>query len=394
MVLPLVRWHSSVQEIPEDQWNIMTRCQETPFYKWRWLNAIEQSGSISTNQGWQSCHLALWKGDKPIAFAPLYLKAHSYGEFIFDQSFAHLADELGLNYYPKLIGMSPFSPAQGYRFFFLPGEDQASLTRLMFQAIDAFAIENRILSCNFLYVDYDWAKEAEKEGCAKWINHNSLWLADGKKDFSEYISSFNANQRRNIKKERKAIQKAGLKVTALSGTQLDLNIMHAMHRFYEQHCSRWGVWGSKYLFEDFFERLLDQQLRDNVVLFSAHRGNPNSPIAMSLCVTDGKKLWGRYWGSHEEIPFLHFEVCYYSPIHWALDNNIHSFDPGAGGSHKLRRGFCLQPQVSVHRWYDERLDLLIRSWLNKVNVLKFNEIKAVNADLPFQIANPSLPSIG
>ena len=362
--------------------------QAIPFFRWRWLAALEDSSSISAKHGWQPLHLALWRGDTPVALAPLYLKGHSYGEFVFDQAFARLAGELGLGYYPKLLGMSPVSPVQGYRFYVAPGEDETALTVLMLETIDAFARRNQILSCNFLYVDPHWRPLAEAAGCATWLNQQSLWSADGQSDFSAYLNSFNANQRRNIKRERKAVKQAGLMVSALHGSELDVQLLRCMHGFYEQHCARWGPWGSKYLSEAFFEALADSSLRDQVVLFSAHRESPREPVAMSLCIQDGRMLWGRYWGSKEEIDCLHFEVCYYAPIAWALEHGLESFDHGAGGQHKRRRGFVAKPHASLHRWYEPRMDALIRGWLRKVNPLMLEEIESVNSDLPFRVEPP------
>lgn len=390
MAILSARWHRSIQEIPEQQWCCLLKEQVIPFYRWGWLAALEHSESIAAEQGWQPLHLALWRGEVPVAVAPLYLKGHSYGEFVFDQVFARLAGDLGLNYYPKLLGMSPVSPVQGYRFFVAPEEDEAELTALMMQAIDAFACRNGILSCNFLYVDPQWRSLAEATGCATWLNQHSLWSAEGQRNFSDYLASFNANQRRNIKRERKAIEKAGLTVSALTGHELDLPLLKRMHGFYEQHCARWGAWGSKYLSAAFFEALVDPQLRDQIVLFSAHVDSPRDPVAMSMCVQDGEMLWGRYWGSQEEVDCLHFEVCYYAPIAWALDHGIKAFDPGAGGRHKRRRGFVAQPNASLHRWYDKRMDALIRAWLPQVNRLMLEEIEAVNADLPFRAEQPEL----
>ena len=366
-------------------WESLVGDQAIPFFRWRWLAALEDSSSISAKHGWQPLHLALWRGDTPVAVAPLYLKGHSYGEFVFDQAFARLAGDLGLGYYPKLLGMSPVSPVQGYRFYMAPGEDEAELTVLMLETIDAFARRNQILSCNFLYVDPHWRPLAEAAGCATWLNQQSLWSADGQSDFSAYLNSFNANQRRNIKRERKAVQQAGLTVSALTGAELDVQLLRCMHGFYEQHCARWGPWGSKYLSEAFFEALADSSLRDQVVLFSAHRESPREPVAMSLCIQDGQMLWGRYWGSKEEIDCLHFEVCYYAPIAWALEHGLENFDPGAGGQHKRRRGFVAKPHASLHRWYEPRMDGLIRGWLRKVNPLMLEEIEMVNSDLPFRV---------
>ncbi len=383
------RWHRSIREIPEERWQALVGTDAIPFYRWAWLDALESSGSVVPDQGWQPLHLALWRGDTPIAVAPLYLKGHSYGEFVFDQTFARLASDLGLRYYPKLLGMSPVSPVLGYRFHVLDGEDAAELTGVLMQAIDAFCKHNGILSCNFLYVDPEWRLLAEAAGCATWLNQQSLWSCGDDRSFEDYLKGFNANQRRNIKRERKAVAKAGITVAPLSGDQLDLASLQTMHRFYEQHCARWGPWGSKYLEESFFEALARLH-RDQLVLFSAHRGDPRDPVAMSMCVQDGRQLWGRYWGSHEEIDCLHFEVCYYAPIEWALANGIVSFDPGAGGSHKRRRGFVACPNASLHRWYHPRMDALIRAWLPKVNGLMLEEIEAINAELPFKTEPPAL----
>ncbi len=381
------RWHTSIREIPEHQWQFLVGDQAIPFYRWRWLAALEDSSSISPLNGWQPWHLAVWRGQVPVAVAPLYLKSHSFGEFVFDQAFARLAMDLGLNYYPKLIGMSPLSPVEGYRFYVADDEDEEEMTTLMIKVIDNFALKNGILSTNFLYVDDQWCKLAEKVGCAAWLNQQSLWSAEGQSDFSDYLSKFNANQRRNIKRERKAVKEAGLIVSAISGSDIDVNLLRRMHSFYEQHCAKWGEWGSKYLSETFFDFLFDPQQLEQLVLFSAHRGIPKDPLAMSLCVTDGSMLWGRYWGTELDIPSLHFEVCYYSPISWALTNGIKRFDPGAGGSHKRRRGFLAKSHTSLHRWYNRRMDKVIRDWLPNANSMMIDQIETLNADMPFHPKN-------
>ncbi len=388
----IARWHKSITEIHEDDWNHLINNQSNPFYRWEWLCALERSGSISARNGWQPLHLIIWRDKYPVAVAPLYLKSHSYGEFIFDQVFANLASQLGINYYPKLLGMSPLSPVEGYRFFYAPNENAEELTALMMNIIDQFSIENGLASCNFLYVDQTWCSLAEATNCAKWINQSSIWRAEDSKNFSDYLGRFNSNQRRNIKRERKAVKDAGINVTALTNDSINKETMQIMHKFYEEHCARWGVWGSKYLSESFFEELAKPEQKNQIVLFSAHRENPEDPLAMSLCIKHQDMLWGRYWGSKAEIDYLHFEVCYYSPISWALEQGISRFDPGAGGSHKRRRGFIAQSNTSLHRWYDKRMDSLIKPWLEKVNKMMLDEIEAANNELPFKIERPKLSS--
>ena len=376
-------WHTSIKEIDKYAWSDLSK-DNNPFYSWNWLSELEISDSINAKKGWQPLHLSLSIDQKIIGIAPLYLKNHSYGEFIFDQSFLKLANELGLNYYPKLIGMSPASPVEGYRFFISSKEDELEITTIMIKIIDNFAINNGILSCNFLYVDPIWSQLAEQVNCAKWLNKNSFWSANNQKTFADYLAGFNSNQRRNIKKERKSILNSGITITTSLGKEIDQKRMEKMHDLYELHCAKWGIWGSKYLSKSFFERLASPKYQDNLVLFNAHQGDSHEAFAMSLCITNKKKLWGRYWGSELEIENLHFELCYYTPISWAIDNGIDSFDPGAGGSHKLRRGFQLQSNISLHRWYNKKMDYIIRSWLPKANELMIQEIDDINKELPFK----------
>ena len=384
------KWHSSISEITEIKWNKLNKNNQIPFYSWSWLCALEQSNSIVPRNGWQPLYLSIWRDENIIGIAPLFLKGHSYGEFIFDNQFAELAYNLGLNYYPKLIGMSPVSPVIGYKFLYAENENKQALTNILMEEIDNFCKNNKILSCNFLYCDSSWSIMAKKADCASWINQSSLWESYGEKDFGGYLSRFNANQRKNIRKERKFLKEEGINIFIREANQIDEENMKLMHDFYEQHCARWGSWGSKYLSKEFFKELSSPQLKNNVILFCAHEKKDPNPIAMSLCIRNDDTLWGRYWGSQKELNFLHFELCYYSPISWAIKNNIKYFDPGAGGSQKRRRGFLAKPNISLHRWYDPSMNKLIREWLNKVNKLMLDEIMATNNEVPFKSIQPKL----
>ena len=420
-----VRWHQAIAEIPEAQWEALlpsgvvpagapssgghrpegqppqasgdpgasdprAAVMATPIFRWRWRHHLEASGSIAPSQGWQPCHLGLWRGESLVAVAPLYLKGHSYGEFVFDQSFAQLAGQMGLRYYPKLVGMSPLSPVEGYRFFIAAGEDEQVLTVAMMGEIESFCRRNSILSCKFLYVDPQWRPLAEAAGCALWLNQQSCWSDAGAADFEGYLAGFNANQRRNIRRERKAVAGAGVQVTPLVGEEISPQLLMRMHDFYAQHCSRWGAWGSKYLSPTFF-RDAPIALRRDLVLFSAHQGDPHRPLAMSMCMHSPAGLWGRYWGSEVELDHLHFEVCFYAPIEWAISRGVRRFDPGAGGSHKRRRGFLAEPRASLHLWTQPDFDRLLRRWLPQANAEILEEIEAINAEIPFVARSPEGP---
>jgi predicted N-acyltransferase len=382
------RWHQAMTEIPAEAHEALLRDATPvgeaplPFFSWNWLQGLEASGSIVPSQGWQPCHLGLWRGNTLVALAPLYLKGHSYGEFVFDQSFAQLAGQMGLRYYPKLVGMSPLSPVEGYRFLISAQEDKGALTDELFRQIEAFCVRQRLLSCNLLYVDPAFAHEARDRGWSLWLNEQSEWSNPGLTSFDDYLARFNANQRRNIRRERQSVAAAGLRVTPLTGEAIPGSLLARMHDFYAQHCNRWGIWGSKYLTADFF-RVAAERLRSNLVLFSAHEGDPHSPVAMAFCVHNGQRLWGRYWGSDVEVNHLHFEVCYYAPLEWAITHGLKSFDPGAGGSHKKRRGFIAKPRLSAHRWFEPGFAAILQGWLPKANAYRQEEIAAINADLPF-----------
>lgn len=372
----------SIQEIPKEIWNELANEINNPFYEWNWLKNLEISKSVSRETGWQPLYFVAYKNKEILGIAPLFLKNHSYGEFIFDQSFARLAQELNLNYYPKLIGMSPYSPVNGYQFLYKKKEDKKEITNLLLNHIENFAITNKILSCNFLYIDEIWGNHLKSLGYHEWINSSSEWRSNGENTFDEFLSRFNSNQRKNIKKERKSITKQDIKVAIFNDDDINQEILKKMHNFYEQHCSRWGVWGSKYLTSAFFEKIVDN--KKNVLLFGASKNDSNDIFAMSMCIKNKNNLWGRYWGSQEEISNLHFELCYYQPIEWAIKNGIKLFDPGAGGKHKRRRGFFAKSTISLHKWFDKNMENIICPWLNEINKQNETEIKFENNSIPFK----------
>jgi uncharacterized protein len=379
-----VAWVTNFSEIPKAEWDELALSLETPFLEWDWLHNMETSGSVATNTGWLPHHLVVWRERSLVAAAPLYLKGHSYGEFVFDYQWAEISQRLGIQYYPKMLGMSPFTPAEGYRFLVAPGEDEDELTAIMIHAIDEFCDRNNISGCNFLYVDPDWKPIMERNGFTTWLHHSYIWSNHGYQTFDDYLADFNANQRRNIKRERKALTKAGLEIRMLTGDEVTTSMLSLMYDFYSDTCDKFGWWGSKYLTRKFFESL-HANFRHRVVLAAAYsEQDPRKPQGMSFCLTKGEQLYGRYWGSFQEFDCLHFNACYYAPIEWAIANGIKTFDPGAGGRHKKRRGFPAQPNYSLHRFYNDRLLHILRSYILEVNEMEQREMQAINQDLPFK----------
>ncbi|NJN60053.1 MAG: N-acetyltransferase [Leptolyngbyaceae cyanobacterium SL_5_9] len=376
-------WINKLAEVPQAEWDALALPLKTPFLEWEWLNNMETSGSATAKAGWLPNHLTVWRDRTLIAAAPLYLKGHSYGEFVFDHQWADLSQRLGVQYYPKLLGMSPFTPAEGYRFLIAPNEDEDEITELMVEAIDHFCTRNRVSGCNFLYVDPQWRTVMERHGFVRWLHHSYIWQNQGYQTFDDYLGAFNANQRRNIKRERKSVEKAGLRLTVLTGDEIPKSLLSQMYDFYGDTCDKFGWWGSKYLTRRFFEQLYPRYCH-RVALVAAYDEQGQRPVAMSFCLTKGDQLYGRYWGCLEEFDSLHFDACYYTPIEWAIAHNIQTFDPGAGGRHKKRRGFPATPNHSLHRFYDSRLSQILNSYIGEVNRLEQQEIDAINLDLPFK----------
>ena len=376
-------WIRHIHEIPQTAWDAMALPLQTPFLEWTWLHNMEQSGSAVANAGWLPNHLTVWRNQELIAAAPMYLKSHSYGEFVFDHQWAELAGRLGIEYYPKLLGMSPFTPAEGYRFLIAPGEDERLITEMMVAAIDQFCDRNNISGCHFLYVDPDWRSLMEEIGFKKWLHHSFVWQNDGYDTFDDYLARFNANQRRNIKRERKSLDKAGLRLEPITTDDMHRANCSLMYDFYADTCDKFGWWGSKYLTRNFFEQLYPDYAH-RVALFAAYSEDVDEPVGMSFCLYKGDRLYGRYWGCREEYNHLHFNACYYKPIEWAIDHGIKLFDPGAGGRHKKRRGFPAKPNYSLHRFYADRLQKILVNYIDEINIAEQQEIDAINADLPLK----------
>ncbi|MEC4895978.1 MAG: GNAT family N-acetyltransferase [Oscillatoria sp. PMC 1051.18] len=377
-----ITWIEKIAEIPKNVWDELAKPLKTPFLEWEWLNNLETSGSATAKTGWQPTHLTVWRNNQLIAAAPLYLKGHSYGEFVFDHQWADLAYRLGVRYYPKLLGMTPFTPAGGYRFLIAPGEDEDQLTEVMVAAIDHFCDRHSISSCNFLFVDPEWQPVIQRHGFTGWLHHSYIWENKGLNNFDDYLKLFNANQRRNIKRERKAVAKAGLRVETLVGEEIPKSMFPLIYNFYSSTCDKF-YWGSKYLTRKFFAQLYPN-FRDRVMLVAAYNeDNSRQPVGLSFCLRKGDNLYGRYWGCFEEYDCLHFEACYYKPIEWAISQGVQMFDPGAGGRHKKRRGFPATPNYSMHRFYDPRMRKILGAYIDEINEMEQEEIEAINQDLPF-----------
>ncbi len=383
-----VRWLDSLSSVSQRIWDDLALRLETPFLEWQWLKLMETSQSAVIQTGWLPRHLTVWADNRLVAAAPLYIKGHSAGEFVFDHAWADVAQRLGVAYYPKLVGMSPFTPMVGYRFLIAAGQDEHALTGMMVDEIDRFCRQFRLSGCNFLFVDPRWRRLMERFGFTSWRHQSFVWQNQGYRSFQDFLARFNSNQRRNIKRECESLKKQGLVLKRFWDRDIPRAFIPQMFRFYERQNEKFGPWGCKYLTESFFESLYESYRQRLLIVAAFERDDFRAPVGMSLLISKGDQLYGRYWGCSKEFKDLHFNACYYSPIEWAIKRGVQRFDPGMGGYHKIRRGFKAVPNFSLHRFYSSRLQQIMRLNMDQINRMEQNNIDAINSQLPF--AKPQL----
>ena len=382
-----VRWVDAISKIDRSAWDAMACSLDTPFLEWDWLSQMETSKSIGPQTGWQPCHLTVWSQQRLVAAAPLYIKTHSAGEFVFDHAWADVARHLKISYYPKLVGMSPFTPMIGYRFLIASGEKENNLTRYIVDEIVQLCRRYRLSGCSFLFVDPQWRRLMTNHGFISWLHQSFTWQNERYRAFDDFLAVFNSNQRHNIKRERQSIAKQGVELKIFEGNGIPRAFFSEIYSFYERTNDKFGPWGCKYLTEHFFKGLADGYRQRLVFVAAFEKPHPASPIGLSLLVRKGDQLFGRYWGCSKEVNHLHFNVCYYSPIEWAIANGINRFDPGMGGYHKIRRGFTAVANYSLHRFFDQRLMHIMDAHIEEINQLEQEHIDELNLELPLARKN-------
>lgn len=376
-----IRWHERLAEVDRGAWDHLAQPLATPLLEWRWLHALEASGSIAPRAGWHPHHLTVWREDRLVGAAPFYIKTHSDGEFVFDQWWAQLAHEAGIPYYPKLVGMSPVTPAVGYRFLIDPSEaDPTAIQAAMLDAVDALCVQKGLAGCHLLFLDPDWCRTLPPGRFAPWRHQSFLWRNEGFQRFEDYLARFKASQRRNIRRERQRMVDAGIVFRPLTGDQLNGDWAQRMYAYYGDTNQRYGPWGCHYLNADFFDRAFTHY-RHRLLLINAEQ--QGRTVSLALLLRKGDQLLGRYWGTERPIKDLHFNMCFYEPIQWAIDHQVRSFDPGAGSPHKILRGFQAVANTSLHRFYEPRLQLVFNHLIEQVNRMEQANIAALNAKLPF-----------
>jgi len=383
-----IEWKQRIADVDGEAWDALAVPLDTPIFEWEWLRQMEESGSICPDTGWLPFHLTVWKREPPaakrlVAAAPLYIKGHSSGEFVYDFVWADVAAQLGVEYYPKIVGLSPATPMMGYRFLMDPAEDEDWLTGTMVKAIDEVCRENRISGCSFLFVDPEWRERLEALGFTAWRHQSYVWENPGYSRFEDYLASFTKNQRRNIRRERAKMIDQAVAIRTFTGEAIPRSYFDRMYGFYAATNEKFGPWAAKYLNREFFQGLAEG-FRRRLLLVAGFREHDEEPVGMSLLLVKNDRLLGRYWGASQWIDSLHFNLCYYSPIQWAIRHGVRRFDPGAGSTHKVRRGFRAVPNHSLHRFIDPRLNRVFQLNIEKINRMEQEQIDELNRGLPLK----------
>ncbi len=339
---PFIRVHSDLSKISASAWNALI-AESNPFGEYDFLRNLELSGSVGKNTGWDPQYFTYEKEGKLLGAIAFYLKNNSYGEFVFDFEWARLYAHEGAAYYPKGVVAIPYTPANGERIFLHP-EAGEEVRESLIVALLVFAEERQLSSVHFLFLKKDECKILKKQGFLKRTHYQFHWENKGYQSFHDYLKALQHKHKNQILRERRRVEALGFKIEILQGDNIKPEHLEAIwHLSARTFIQKSG--DVPYLTESFFQKIAEN-FRQNTVLVMAHNGQ--EWVAGSINFKKGKHLYGRYWGSLGNYPFLHFECCFYRLIEFAIENKIELFEAGAQGEQKFFRGFATRPTYSMH----------------------------------------------
>lgn len=335
--LPRITILKSLDAVDPAAWNAVANppgLPYDPFLSWQFLEAMESSGAATPRTGWRGAHvLAHDAGGRLRGAMPMWLKSHSRGEFVFDQSWAEAWERAGGAYYPKLLCAVPFTPVTGRRRLVSPGPDEAIYKAALLQGALQLVAENQISSLHINFIEADEAPALEHAGLLIRTDQQFHWQNAGYGSFDDFLATLSSDKRKNLRKERAKAQD-GLTFRHISGSDITEAHLDTFFKFYIDTGSR--KWGSPYLTRKTFS-LLRERMADDLLFIFAYEGNTAIAGAMNLIGSD--TLYGRYWGTLDQRPMLHFETCYYQAIDFAIERDLKTVEAGAQGGHKLARGY-------------------------------------------------------
>jgi hypothetical protein len=386
-----IAFMSRMADIPEAEWNALASRYGNPLLGWGYLALLEESGSICPATGWTPAHITLRQSGGLVAAAPLYIRTDSWGDYVFDFAFAEYARKIGAPYYPKLVGTIPATPAPVWRV--LCARDEPGLAELCIGAAREAARNAGLAGTHFLWVDPDFLPGlgTMDSGSSEWRHQYFLWRNEGYRDLADCLGSWSANMRRNVGRERASVARCGIETRILPPGDCRPRDLELMADYYEDTNARFGPYAAKFLTRDFFLRL-PEFMSSGWALSAAYSATRPEPVALAFLLESEERLYGRFWGKADPdlwngglaAPGLHFEVCFYAPMEYAIAKGLKGFDPGMGSEHKARRGFRAELCSSLHFAFDRRIARAFEASLPAFNAAEASLVEELNRDLPFK----------
>ena len=376
----VVRLASSIADIPAPDWDACASSHPNPFTSHAFLRALEDSGSATAETGWLPQHLLLEDGSGTLlGCLPCYLKSHSRGEYVFDHGWADAYLRAGGRYYPKLQASIPFTPVTGKRLLVRPGEAEAEREALLLQAALQVADRLGVSSLHLTFLTREEWRLAGELGLLKRTDQQFHWQNKGYGSFEDFLGALASRKRKAIRRERSQALEGGIETEWVTGSDLTEAHLDTFFAFYIDTGAR--KWGSPYLTRDCFS-LLRQSMTDRILLVLAKRSGAYIAGALNFIGQDA--LYGRYWGSIEDHPFLHFEVCYYQAIDFAIAHKLARVEAGAQGAHKLARGYLPSKTYSAHYIADPALRRAVADYLKRERLAVAREIALLTEESPYR----------
>jgi predicted N-acyltransferase len=375
------RFHTSIADIEPAIWNALAGPGQ-PFLRHEFLLALEESGCAVPRTGWTPRHLVIEDARRQaIGALPLYRKAHSRGEFVFDFSWANAYTQHGLDYYPKLLSAIPFTPVQGPRLLVSPAAERRLVTDALIQAAGQYARSEDLSSWHVLFPDEENLGNLGQAGLIQRRDCQFHWFNQGYESFEGFLATFTAEKRKKAKRERRRVAEAGIEFDTRLGGEMDDALWTTVYAFYADTFYRHGH--EPYLNLDFFKRIA-ASMPEQLMLKIARHGP--SPIAVAIFFVGQDALFGRYWGAGGNYHSLHFETCYYQGIEYCIEKKLQRFEPGTQGEHKVPRGFVPTITGSAHDIVDSRFAAAIRDFAAREARGVDHYAAAVNEHVPYHKA--------
>jgi predicted N-acyltransferase len=357
-----LRTHASLRALGQETYESVLPPDRPPFLSFAWLDALERTGCVGEGRGWLPQHVSLHENGQCVAVAPAYVKTNSEGEFVFDYAWArHSEGVLRAPYYPKLVLAVPFTPATGPRILVRPGVDAARVLGAFARAIPELCGALQVSGAHVLFLPAQQSAELSRLGYAERRGVQFHWENPGYGSFDDFLSRMNSKKRNQLKRERREMHDRKVELRALSGRELTPELVDFVFDFYLSTVEKFA-WGRQYLCRELFEEVAKTMPDELHVVVARQHGKP---VGGAFNFLGRDALYGRYWGATHEVPFLHFNVCFYFGIEECIRRGLKKFEPGAGGEHKVARGFEPTVTFSSHVLRHPVLDRAVREFLER-----------------------------